>query len=291
MWQFLALTSAGFSALAAIAEKKALQTIKPIGFSLVLSFFIFVLTIPFLFFVNYSLVTTNAILVLYAKSVMGAVAFLLVMYGLKYIDISKSLPLLVLTPALVAILAFYFLDEDIGYWGIIGMFLLLVGTYFLQLDHKSNWLSPFFFVKQNRAFLYIIGALLLFTATSILDKTLLKSFKLQPEAFLPLQQLFFTLNFILVFIFSKETKSKLKIELGKTWKLIVLIAVFAVIYRYSHILAVKAGSVALVLSIKRTSVFFATVFGGRYFKERNLLQRSIAVAIMIAGAVIIILMP
>ena len=94
-----------------------------------------------------------------------------------------------------------------------------------------------------------------------------------------------------MFIFSKETKSKLKIELGKTWKLIVLIAVFAVIYCYSHILAVKAGSVALVLSIKRTSVFFATVFGGRYFKERNLLQRSIAVAIMIAGAVIIILMP
>jgi len=291
MWQFLAINSAVFSALAAIAEKKALLNIKPIGFSLILSFFIFVLTVPFLFFVNYSLVTTNAIIVLYIKSVMGAVAFLLVMYGLKYIDISKSLPLLVLTPALVAILAFFILNENIGYWGILGMVLLLIGTYFLQLEPKSSWLSPFFFVKQNRAFLYIIGALLLFTATSILDKTLLKNYKLQPEAFLPLQQLFFTLNFILVFIFSKETKSQLKTELVKTWKIIVLTAFFAVIYRYSHILAIKAGSVALVLSIKRTSVFFATVFGGRYFKEKNLMQRSIAVAVMITGAIVIILLP
>ena len=289
MWQLLAFISAIFSALAAISEKKALQKIHPIGFSLLLSAFIFVLTTPFLFFVNYSLISQGAVWVLFIKSVLGAVAFLLVMYGLKSIDLSKSLPLLVITPALVAILAFFLLDEAIGNWAIIGMLILLGGTYFLQLEPKSSWWSPFFFVQQNRAFLYIIGALLLFTSTSILDKTLLKSYKLQPEAFLPLQQLFFTFNFILLFLLAKGNKDQLKTEFKKTREIILMTALFAVIYRYSHILAIKAGSVALVLSIKRTSVFFATVFGGRYFKEANLLQRTIAVVVMVSGAVLVIL--
>jgi uncharacterized membrane protein len=72
--------------------------------------------------------------------------------------------------------------------------------------------------------------------------------------------------------------------------MILAVAVFAVVYRYSYILAIKAGSVALVLSIKRTSVFFAAVFGGRYFKEHNLLRRSLAVVIMVVGAIVVIFM-
>lgn len=290
MWQALAITSALFSALAAIFEKKALFKIEPLGFSLILAVFTFVLTLPFFYFVNFDKVALDALGILYLKSVLGAAAFLLVMYGIKNNELSNSLPLLVLTPGVVAVATFFLLGENIGNYGILGMVLLLLGIYFLQLEKDGNWLSPFLFVKQNKAQWYIIGAIVLFSTTSILDKTILKSYKLQPEAFLPIQQLFFTINFLMVFLFRKREKSELKTQIKQTWKLILAVAVFAVVYRYSYILAIKAGSVALVLSIKRTSVFFVAVFGGRYFKEHNLLRRSLAIVIMVVGAIVVIFM-
>jgi uncharacterized membrane protein len=290
MWQTLAILSALFSALAAIFEKKALFKIEPLGFSFVLSAFTLVLTLPFLYFVDFNTIRLDAIAVLYLKSILGAAAFLLVMYGIKKNELSNSLPLLVLTPGVVAVAAFFLLSEEIGLYGILGMVLLLSGTYFLQLEKGGNWLSPFLFVKRNKAQWYIIGAILLFSTTSILDKTILKNYKLQPEAFLTIQQLFFTFNFLLVFLFRKSDRQTLKSQFKQTWKIIFAVAIFAVIYRYSHILAIKSGSVALVLSIKRTSVFFAAVFGGSYFKEHNLLRRSFAAVIMVAGAIVVILL-
>lgn len=290
MWQILAIISAVFSAMAAITEKKALFKMNALGFSLILSVFTFFLALPFAFWVDFAHVKGNAVLVLYLKSVLGALAFLLVMQGIKRNELSNSLPLLVFTPVVVAIAAFFLLNESIKPVEMAGMFLVLTGTYFLQLEKGGNLWSPFYFVKRSKSQWYIIGAIALFSATSILDKTLLKDYKLQPEAFLPLQQLFFSINFLLIALFWNRKQHILsRKQISENWLLILSIALFAIIYRYTHILAIKGGSVALVLSIKRTSVFFATIIGGSYFNEHNLIRRSIAVAIMVGGTAIVIL--
>jgi len=289
MWQLLAIVSALFSASAAIFEKKALFKSDPLAFSLLVSAFTLLFTAPFFLFADIHMVTSSAVLVLFIKSILGSAAFLLVMTGLKYNDLSNSLPLLVFTPAIVAVLAFFILSERISTLEIGGMVLLLAGTYFLQLKKGGGWFSPFLFVKHNKAQWYILGAIALFSTTSILDKTLLSGYHLPPEAFLPLQQLFYTLIFLVLFLFRKGKYQPIQQQFNNTWRLVLAVAIFAVIYRYSHILAVKAGSVALVLSIKRTSVFFATVFGGRYFREQNIVRRSIAVLVMVAGTIMIIL--
>lgn len=289
MWQLFAFLSAIFSALAAILEKKALLKNDPLIFSLALSVITLIFSLPFLVFADFTTLHIETIWLMYLKSLLGALAFLLVMHGLQRCEISNSLPLLVFTPAIVAILAFLLLNENIGFAGISGMVILLIGTYLLQLEKNKGWLSPFLFLKQNKSFWFIIGAIALFSTTSILDKTLLKSYKLQPELFLPLQQFFFSVNFFLLFIIKQSRWKQLKCEVFKNWKIILLIALIAIIYRYMHILAIKSGYVAFVLSIKRTSVFFATVFGGRYFTEHNLKNRSLAVATMVIGVIIIII--
>ena len=290
MWQILAFTSALFSAFAAVTEKKALIKSDPLVFSLILSAITFMFTIPFIIFTEIEQIAPFTIVILLGKSVLGAFAFLLVMNGLKRLEISSSLPLLVLTPGIVAVFAFLFLNESLSRLDISGMILLLIGTYVLQLKKKNSLLDPFLFAQQNKAYLFIIGAILLFTTTSILDKALLSTYKLQPEAFLPLQQLFYTIVFVFIFLFQRKKADVLKLQFQDSWKWILLVAVFAVIYRYSHILAVKEGPVALVLSIKRTSVFFATIIGGQIFQEHNLLRKSIAVLMMVAGS-IFVLMP
>jgi len=289
MWITFAIISALFSAAAAITEKKTLFKENALVFSMVLAFFNLILSLPFFFFIDFSLISNSALIALFIKSILGALSFLLVMNGLKKLEISSSLPLLVLTPGITAVFAYFILNEKLAGLEIFGMLMLMLGTYFLQLKSKQRFMDPFLFSKQNKAYLYILGAVLIFTITSILDKTILGKYKMAPQAFLPIQHLFFAVNFSLFFVFSKQSKKAIYSTVQGSWKLILLVAIFTIIYRYSHILAIKAGSVALVLSIKRTSVFFATVIGGHYFNEQNLVRKSIATLLMIAGAIFIII--
>lgn len=288
MWFILAFISALFSAAAAIGEKKALQNSSAISFSLLLSIFNVIFSIPFLLFVDFSTVSIEAILVLFAKSTLGAFSFLFVMKGLKSLEISSSLPILVLTPGFTALLAFIFLKEELSLFEIFGMVILLFGTYLLQLKPDKNLIYPFQFRKQPKALIYIILALVIFSITSVVDKALLTNFKLAPFVFIPLQHVFYTLIFLVLFIVNRDRSESFKGTFYSIWKIVLIVSLFTIIYRFSHIYAIKLGSVALVLSIKRTSVFFATIIGGTYFNEQNLLRKTIATILMIIGAVTII---
>ncbi len=286
-WYIIALIAAFFSASAAILEKKILFKEKALSLSLILAMFNLVLAIPFFFFIDYTLLSASGISVLFFKSILGAVAFLFVMKGIKNLDISKALPLLVLTPGLVAFSAFIILGEALKLIEIGGMVLLLGGTYILQLDNRRGFLSPwksFIKVKGNY---YIILALVLFTITSILDKALLQNYKVPLNAFMGFQHLFFAIVFVfLAIIYSRGVSLKKSFKFS--WKLIAILAVITIVYRYSYLYAVKIAPVALVLSIKRISVFFAVLIGGKLFEDRSLTRRCIATAIMIIGAILII---
>ena len=286
-WYVFALISAVFSAVAAILEKKVLFKDKILGFTTLLAIFNLILAIPFLFFIE-SKITSIGLLVLFFKSFLGGLAFLCIMYGIKNLELSSALPLLVLTPGLVAVSAFIFLGEALTIYEILGILLLIVGTYILQLTQNQKLLDPFKFLFKSRAYLYLIFALILFTTTSILDKTLLKQFNMPINGFMFFQHLFFAIIFIIFILFSgkiKEIKSSFKFS----WKLIAILSIVTIIYRYGELQAVKTTAVALAISIKRLSVFFAVVLGGRIFRESNLLRKTIATAIMALGAILIIL--
>jgi drug/metabolite transporter (DMT)-like permease len=286
-WWILALISALFSGSAAIIEKKILFKEKALSFTALLALFNLILALPFFFFVDFSVLTTTGILVLFFKSILGAIAFLCVMQGIKDLELSSALPLLVLTPGLVAFFAFIFLGEALKGIEIIGMVFLLIGTYVLQLKKKQKILDPFKAFFKAKGYYYIITALVLFTITSVLDKALLSKFKVPVNAFMGFQHLFFAIIFfVLLLVLRKEKEFPQVIK--NSWSWILLLSGVTIVYRYTQILAVKVSPVALVLSLKRISVFFAVLIGGRLFKEHNLLKKVIATALMVLGAVLVI---
>lgn len=289
-WFFLALFSALFSAAAAIYEKKSLLNLDAYQFSFVVSVFNMIFSLPFFYFVNLNDISFISLAVLFGKSILGALSFLCVMISLKKLEISKALPLLVLTPGLVAVFAFILLGESLKNLEVLGMFFLLVGTYILETKNKQQILDPFKVFFKSKDYRYIIYALLLFTITSIIDKVLLNQYKVTPYAFVGFQHIFMAVIFAVIFLFyrKKGKTGKIKSEINtKYLSLIIIVALLTVSYRYTQIEAFKIAPIALVLAIKRISVFFAAVIGGRIFKETNLLVKAIATAIMIAGAILI----
>ncbi len=288
-WFLLAFTSAVFSAAASISEKKALFNVGVLEFSFFMSAFGVLFSAPFFFAINYASVTTVTLAILFIKSVMGAMAFFCVMYALKNLEISRALPMLVLTPGFVAFFAFLILGESLSAQEIIGIVFLLTGTYLLEIKTKEELIEPFKVFFKSKAHHYIIFALLLFTATSIMDKLLVGNYKMHPYAYMGFQQLFYAVIFlVLMFISRKGIKTSTGLIEKTDWLLIIFVALLTVGYRYTQIEAVKMAPVALVLSVKRISVFIAAIGGGQIFKEKNLLKKAVATAIMITGALLIL---
>jgi len=277
-----------FSAIASILEKKSLFSYDALEFSFLLSVFNLLFSIPFFFLFEVNSVSSISLIVLFAKSILGVLAFWCVMLALKNLEISGALPLMVLTPGLVAFFAFLFLGESLSHLEIIGMIFLLSGTYILEMKIEESVMHPIKVFINSKFHHYIIFALLLFTLTSILDKALLSKFKMTPYSFMAFQQLFFAIIFFAIF-FVKNKSIKINSQLFKNhFHFIIIIAILTIAYRFSQIEAVKIAPVALVLSIKRISVFIAAIAGGKIFKEQSLLKKTIATIILIIGAILIL---
>lgn len=287
-WFIIAFTSAFLSALAAIFQKKVLFKEGALEFSFLLSIFNLIFALPFLFLADYSTLTIQSFLILYGKTILGSLAFWCVMLSLKNLEISKALPLLVITPAFVAIFAFVFLSESLNFFQIGGIGLILIGTYILETKNNKELLEPFLVFARSKKYHYIIFALLFFTVTAIIDKLLLKKYQLPPFTMLGFQQIFFLFNFILIYLFVKGKPLELLKETNKEiyfW--IIIIAIITIGYRWTQIEAFKLAPIALVLAVKRISVFFATVVGGKIFNEMNLVRKAIATIIMLIGIFLI----
>jgi drug/metabolite transporter (DMT)-like permease len=288
-WYILALLSAIFSAVAAIYEKKTLFKERVIRFSTIVGIISLVFSIPFFFLTDYSKITLLPLGVLFIKSIMNALSYLCIMKGIKKLEISEALPLLVLTPGIVAIAAFFIIGDKISFVQALGMIFLLFGIYVLQIEKKSLF-NPFKKFVKSKGHHYILLALFLQVTSSVLDKLLLGNFKMPPTAFMAFQQLFLAIIFLVIAIFlDKDKKRTFSVTLKESWPLFVIISLFTVGYRYTQIEATKIAPVALVLSIKRISVLFAVIIGGKLFEEKNLLRRIVATAIMLIGAYLVVI--
>lgn len=283
----MGLASALFSSFAALTQKKVLIKNSPLTFTTVLAIFNLLLLLPLAFLNHFSDVSLVTSLVIIFKTILSGTAFLMVMNGIKRAEISKSLPLLVLTPGVVAVFAFLFLGEKLSIENIMGVLLLTIGTFLLQYSPKTPLIK--LNVKERRGIYYILIALAIFSTTAILDKLILKRYKVPALDFWFYQHLILFLFFATISFFNNIKIQAIKSTVIKSWKLIFLIAIFTLIYRFTFIEAVKIAPVALVLSVKRLSVLFVTIFGGLYFKEKSLKKRITATVLMLIGTALVIL--
>ena len=227
--------------------------------------------------------------VLFIKSVIGVGAFLCVMIALKNLNISNALPLLALTPGFVAVFAFLLLGESLKSTEVMGLALLVIGTYILESKSFKDIIFPYSIFIKSKYHRFILLALLLFTASSIMDKLLLIRLNLTPIALTAIQHLYFAVLFAAIYFFYafKTKLPKIKLNVKDVWW-IILISVLTIGYRYTQMVAVSLASVAIVLAVKRTSVFWATIIGGKIFNEDNLLKKTFAVIFIVAGTILIL---
>ena len=289
-WYWLALLSALLSAFAAIMQKKVLSEITALNFTVIVSVFVALFSTFLIGKVDLSVSGSYSILVLFGKSIINATAFLCILIALKNLEISRALPVLAASPMAVALLAFILLGESLSLTEVLGMVLIVLGTYVLELKKNENIIAPFRVFVESKYHRIILIALGLMSLSAILDKLLLTSFKLPPLTFLVMQNYFFLIIFLLYRFLSglKNRNEKLFKGVSKNILIIiVLIAIATIGYRWTQIEATKLGPVGLVIAVKRLSVLFAVLIGAKLFKEENYLRKVLATLTIVAGALLI----
>lgn len=289
-WFFFAITSAVLSSVAAITQKKALVKMNALEFSFHLSWVNLIFCLPFLFDPGFGEINSHQALIMFIKTMLQALAFWCVMLSLKNLEISSALPLLALTPGFVAIFAFIFIGEKLTTLQTLGLTLLLLGSYFIEMKSLDKAIEPFRVFFKTKKYIYVAAALAFFTVSTILDKYLLKDQKMETSSFMLLQHLFFLVDFLVLMLVTRSSFSLPKKPDFRYVALLVLLTAFMTIgYRYTQIIAFTLAPVALVIAVKRISVFFASVAGGKIFNEGGLLKKGLAALVIVGGTLLMLL--
>jgi len=287
-WFTLATCSALLSAASAVLQKKILFRLNALEFSFSVSLSIVTVTLFIPFFIDVVTIPLLTLSIIIGKSILGASAFLLVMLSLQHNQISSALPLLGLTPAATAILSFIILGEGLKEVEWLGVGLMIAGVYLLERKQKGKFFQTISVIVRTKNHYFIYGAVGLFAISSVFDRMLVHAMKVDPFVVLFYQHIVYVLFFssmLMIRHFSFKTVIQKSTE---QFPLIITVAVLTLAYRFTQLEATKFAPVALVLAVKRTSILYASFFGGKLFSEDRLTEKLLGAILIVAAGFIIL---
>ena len=280
-WFLIATCSALLSASAAVMQKKVLRDLSPLEFSFLVSGIIFLFSAATFFTTEPFSVPPETIAVIIGKSVLGGVAFLCVMTALAKGPISGVLPLLGLTPAVTALFSLLLTGESLllREWG--GIFLMIAGTTILEAGGREKGILA----KRH---LLIGAALCLFAVSSVIDRMLVTGFRADPGVVLFYQHAVYCILFGALFLLRRKSFRGLAAGGMAHLPLLLGIAIATLGYRWTQLEAMTLAPAALVLAVKRTSILYASAYGGKFFREEGLGTRLLGAALIIGAGFMIL---
>jgi drug/metabolite transporter (DMT)-like permease len=286
-WYFFAIIAAIFFGGRMILEKRALFEEHALEMSTILSIFIFFLFFVFFDKVNFSISADLALLIFFS-SILATFAFLFLAKGIRHMDVSITAPLLNFSPAFVALLAYFFLNERLEQLQFFGICLLIIGAYFLEVEKPfKNPLRPIVHLFKSKYTQYIFLSMLLYSFVSILDKVILG--KTDQFTYLFFVQFFIMINFIFLINLLHDGFKGIGNGIKRAGKWVFFLAILFIIQRTAYLTAVSMVAVSLAFPIYRVGTLFSTLLGGQIFHDKHLIHRAMACTIMVVGAVFVVL--
>ncbi len=288
-WFTFAILSAFTASLASIIEKRTLRDVHAIDFSVAIAFVSAIASAPVLFVSDWSTLTPVILGVIVFVSAFATFAFIGVTRGIRHLDISTSSSLFLLGPFISTFLAFVLLGETLSAPQFGGIILLAIGLYVLETRHLSRFREFWRNTTGDRYTRYIVYGLVLYGFCAIGDRIALGYRHFDAMFYTALVQAALAFWFSLVALhYRGSVRVPIRAALPH-WRTFLLIGLLTTSYRYLQAEATALAAIGLVIAVKRSSSLFTTVIGGELFRERDLIRKSLACAIMIGGVYLIAL--
>ncbi|WP_165043058.1 EamA family transporter [Dysgonomonas sp. ZJ709] len=237
-------------------------------------------------FINISLLSAEFWLYAFLGGIMGALGNALLIKAFEKGDLSVLGPINSYKSVISIIFGIILLGEIPSVWGILGIILIIGGSYFVldTTEERFSWR-----LLKQKEIQYRIGAMVFSAIEAIFIKKtiLLSSIEISFVSWCWIGALF---SFVILFLFKIEVRTEIhkvdKFSLHKFLYLVICVGImqFTTNYVFDHM------PVGYALSLFQLSVIVSIFFGYKIFKETNIRKKLIGAIIMVAGSVIIILM-
>ncbi|MBW2993677.1 EamA family transporter, partial [Candidatus Woesearchaeota archaeon] len=226
-WIIFALLSAVFGAISMIFKKKTLFEEHATEFSTILKIFESCILAALLPFLGFKIGMTHGTLIfIYLLSVAVAVINVMSSKSFRHMAISKVVPLYNITPLFVLVLAFFILKEELTHVHLIGVLVLLAGTYLLEADHDIKKLSePFKKIIHSKYMIIFLIALIISAFETVGEKFIIS--RTHPVTLLFFIYIFTAFNLTVLHTVMYDGFEGIVKGIKKSGKGIFLVAIFA----------------------------------------------------------------
>lgn len=205
--------------------------------------------------------------------------------ALKVSDMSLVSPLVNLSPVFLLFLAPLLVDEHLTFQGIVGVLVIVVGTYMLNNTRKEDRqgaLDPFRALWEDRGARLMLLAVLCMAANNILDKLGVNATGSGLLWAATIQTVWVVAFTPAAIIRRRESQE------GAPWKLLLLLGALGGIGSWAYAASLVHIPVTYAVSIKKLGAIFSVFAGHLLFKEGRVQIRLAGASVMIIGVILII---
>ena len=278
-WFFLSIFTALFASARDFQSKKFLSCVDPLTVSWALSLFsVPALGVTLAFTEIPSVDTTFYLLVAGAGSVL-AVGWILYIRALSVSDMSLSIPMISFSPLFLLILAPLVFGEFPSPIGVVGVSLIVIGTYVLAVARSSfGFFSPFRALLREPGPRLMLIAAAVFSVAAVFEKA---GITRSSSILFAFSENLFAALFMVPIIYFKHRSGFRETYLNR--KPLLPIGLCVAMMFVCQATALRLGPVAYVVAIKRFSVLFSVFAGGVFLREQQLGARLAGSAVMLCG--------
>jgi len=215
----------------------------------------------------------------------NSISFTLYVKAIKHSDLSVTVPMIAFTPMFMLVTSPLILGERPGLLGSIGIVLIVVGSYVLNLKERNRGLlGPYRALLRERGPKIMLLVAFIWSVAGNLDKVGVNN---SGPVFWILSVHSVTAG-ILTLVMLWHTRDYR--DIVRNIRPFTMIGFCSAMAAISQMTAITMTLVPYVISVKRTSIVMSVLSGHIIFKEKGLVERLSGVAIMIAGILCITLL-
>jgi len=286
MWIFFSLLVAFFNAARGVATKQTLKKFDKYVVSWAMHLVSGLLILSLFFFIDFPALQDDFWSVFIADCALSAVATILSVKAILRSDISLVMPMTAFTPIFMIFTSFLMLGEFPSFNGLIGIILIVIGAYCLNINEKKKgWIAPLRALMREEGPRLMLAAALIWSITGNMDKIAIEA---SSSIFFAMAENIFISMLIFPFAYRKVAKQGEGII--KERKGLLTVGVLAALMYIFQTVAITQTLVVYVVAIKRLSILISIILGGLIFKEKNIEARLLGGVIMVFGVLFIMLL-
>lgn len=285
LWLAFSLLNAFFESVSNALGKRGAQTIDVLSVAWSQRFFaLFILTPLVIATHSFNPVNGTFWAAILVSTVLNTLTTILFIKAVKDAPLSLTLPIVNFTPVFLLITSPIMLGEFPKPLGLVGILTTVVGSYILNLSQKIHGpFEPILRIVKEKGSRLMLMIAFIWSITSNIQKIAVNNSNPILVAF---SEGCIILVLLTIILLLKKTSYK---RIFQNSYLLAPVGITSGLSIVFQMIAISMTIVPNVLTVKRTSTIFGTIWGKLFFKEKNIKERLIGTIIMVLGVILIIL--